>query len=359
MMYKKFIFLPNDGVLPDKIEIFNFPTPSNNTSKLQLSLFLHNQRLYQIQDYSFSKSCKYKEIENLASEKYHYNDNGEPIKSAFLINEADRSDGEIISSSVFQISTLYDLAFNLISVFYKESISNTEEEYVTRSFPDFKKLSKKMDNRFLTVRDMHDFLVDTHDTNWNLIPMILLEDALNRVAQCTEEGGDRYYKLTEETITAFLLDKVEKIVDNFPKSLPLSLEYPEDIQNCLKYIMACNLLISLIPFDAYKILLKSPKIEGFVQKYNEFKKNSIQASIDRAALTESAINVGIQKSSDIIKKKPVKVVKKNTLVNKKKVSVGKGAIDGFFKLQKKVDSQRVDKHLKNEEGKGEEEEDKL
>lgn len=335
MSYKKIIFLPNGDDLPDKIEIFKFPTPSNNTSKPQLNLFIHNEKLYQVQDYSFSKSGKYKEVENLASEKYHYNDNGEPIKSTFLINETDRSDGEIISSSLFQISTLYDLAFSLISVFYKESISNTEEEYVTRSFPESQKSIKKTDSRFLTVRDIHDTLVDTHDANWGLIPMSLLENALNRVAQCTEEGGDKYYKVTKETITEFLLVKVEKIVNNFPESLPLSSEYPEDIQNCLKYIMACNLLISLIPFDAYKILLKSHKMEEFVQKYNEFKKKNIQASIDRAALTESAINVGIQNNGGMNKKRPAKVVKKNTFNEKKKVSVGKGAIDGFFKLQKK------------------------
>lgn len=335
MSDKKFIFLPKDGVLPEEIKIFKFPSPSNNISKPSLNLFIYNEKVYQIQDYSFSKSCKYKEIENLASEKYHYNNDGEPIKSAFLINEADRSDGEIISSNLFQVSTLYDLAFSLISFFYKESISNTEEEYVTRKLPESQKSVKKVDNRFLTVRDIHDILIDTYNTNWSLIPMTLLENALTRVAQCTEEGGDKYYKITEETILNFLLIKVEKIVNNFPRSLPISSDYPEDIQNCLKYIMACNLLISLIPFAAYKGLLKSSKLEEYVQKYNEFKERNIQASIDRAALTENAINVGIQNNGSINKKKPIKVVKKNTSKNKKKISVGKGAIDGFFKLQKK------------------------
>ena len=91
----------------------------------------------------------------------------------------------------------------------------------------------------------------------------------------------------------------------------------------------------MVLFAAYKILLKSPTIKEYVQNSNKFKGKNIWASIDHATLTGNTINVGIQNNGSVNKKKPVKVVKKNTSKNKKKISVGKGAIDGFFKLQKK------------------------
>lgn len=331
---KKIVFFPKDQNTSDKIVIFPFPSPSNNVSKPSLYLFIYNDKIYQLQDYSFSKSCSYQETENLATEKYHYNNSGEPIKSAFLINEADRSEGQIISNNIFQVSTLYDLAFSLIAVFYKDSIAQSEEEYVAKGTLNNLKKVVKLDDRFLTARDVHDTLLDTNHSEWNMIPINLLEDGLAKVAQSTEEGGDIYFKINEETIMNYLLEKVEKIIRNFPKSLPIPLEFPEEIQKSLQYIMACNLLISLIPIDAYKKLIKLPKITECVGKYNEYNKVNAQTMLDRKALTDSAMKVGIESNGVIDKKKPSKVVKKTTVI-KKKVTVGKGAIDGFFKRQKK------------------------
>lgn len=330
---KKIVFLPKDENTSDKIEIFKFPSPSNNTAKDSLNLFIYNDKLYQLQDYSFSKSCQYQETENLATEKYHYNSNGEPIKSAFLINESDRSDGQIISTNIFQVSTLYDLAFSLIAVFYKESIAKSEEEYVAKETDNLKPTGK-LDDRFLTARDIHDTLVDTNNSEWNMIPIKLLEERMSKIAESTVEGGDKYFKINEAKIMEYLLAKAEKIVANFPKSLPISLEFPEEIRTSLKYIMACNLLISLIPMAAYKKLIKLPIIAESVQKYNEYNKVNKQAMLDRKALTENAMKVGLESNGVIDKKKPLKVVKKTTVV-KRKISVGQGAIDGFFKRQKK------------------------
>lgn len=327
----RIILLPQNGNSTDlKIELFTLPHPSNNESKTSLKLFTQNDKLYQIRNHQFSKSCQFKETENLANDQYHYTHDGSPLKSIFLVNEDDPSDGEIISNSALQISLFYDLAFSLIGVFYKDSKSASEEEYVKGKIDEGK--TGKLDDRFLTVRDYHDLLVDSHDPNWNMIPLSLLEDRLTPISELTEEAGDKYFKITEDAIVNHLLNKVEKIVENFPKSLPIPMDYPEDIQNCLKYIMACNLLISMIPIHAYKKLVKSSKIEEYTQKYKKYREENDSVIKERKLLTENAMSVGIQTNESFEKKR--KVTKK-TVVVKPKVSVGKGAIDGFFKRQKK------------------------
>ena len=119
--------------------------------------------------------------------------------------------------------------FNLIGFFFKDA-SEVEQEcdYIK---PLVKNETIKVDDKFLPLRDYHDLLVDTYDKQWMNISLKTLENALSEISEVIEEAGDKYYKITREKITNVLISRVQKIVENFPKSLPIPIDYPDEIKH--------------------------------------------------------------------------------------------------------------------------------
>ncbi|CCF58308.1 hypothetical protein KAFR_0E01540 [Kazachstania africana CBS 2517] len=343
----KELFLLPELKSESRLQLFTLPNPSNIKSKETLLLFQTTDSvsskdiIYRLQDHSFSKPCARKNSEELAKGTYHYTNESQPIKSMFLLNEDDRKDGYVLESSTFKHATIYDLTYSLIGFYFKNSVTEDEKDYIDC---DIKSEESSESDRYLTLRDYHDLLTDSHDKNWAFVSMESLETALVKICDTIEEAGDSYYKIRLHKIIGFLSSKVLKIVDNFPKSLNLPIDYPEDIKYCGKVVLACNLMISLIPKEAYRKLRQSSEntgstsedtdilenisISGCFDKYNKYKKEIAAQVAEKELLTQTAMNVGLGSKSG---KQAIKKGIRKVTVAKKKVAVGKGAIDGFFK----------------------------
>lgn len=341
---KSIIVLPSMiSSMDQPITVFTLPHPSNNESKERVQLIEPQEgQLYELKSHCFSRGCTFNAQSDLAEDRYHYTNDSQPLKSTLLTNELNRKDAYVMESGDFQFTAKYDITFNLIGFYYRESIVKDEGDF---DFDDLKVSNAPLqaEPRFLTVRDHHDLLVDAHDSQWCNVSSQTLSASLSKIAEPIEEGGDTYYKVTPEKITEYLASKVQRITLNFPKSLPLSAEYPADIIECAKIRMAVNLLISLIPKRAYINLLRySPEttsskisvdISNAYVKYDSYKESIICSSKDRELLVREAMTVGLPTDSG--KGRFVKKVIKKSITLKKQKSVGKGAIDGFFKPAKK------------------------
>ena len=119
------------------------------------------------------------------------------------------------------------LLLSLIGFYYRNSVSADEQDYSNSSDTgENQKSNSKTNEKFLTVRDYHDFLTDNHDKNWENISLSRLKSGLAKVSETIEEAGDVYYKITSAMITQFLLGKVSKIVETFLQ-VSLHLKMPQ------------------------------------------------------------------------------------------------------------------------------------
>lgn len=319
----------------DELTHYSLPHPSNNRSKERVSLIESPAgEIFQLKTHEFSKGCSYNTQSDLANEKYHYTADEEPLKSAFFINEADRCDGHVEESGKFRIAVKYDITFNLIGFYYRNSVSETEKEYQGKL--DTVGTTSPIQTNCFTVRDFQDFLIDNHDSEWSKVSTWALERALRKIAEPIEEAGDLYYKLTSDKITRCLAGKVSRMTLNLPKSIPLALDLPLDILECARIVMATNLLVSLIPKLAYSTLKEFvpanqdsdenlTNIKNSYYVYESYR-DSLKCSIaEKELLVNAAMTVGLPsgKTKTIVTKK---VTKKTVKVKKQT-----GAIDGFFK----------------------------
>lgn len=332
----------------DPLAVFTLPHPTNNESKGRVKLIqAPNGKIFQLKSHTFSKSCQYNDKADLAEDRYHYTGDGQPLKSIFLTNESDRNDGHVFESGDFQFTAAYDVAFNLIGFYYRESITRNENEYVKSPVAVLNSDVHSAEPKCFTARDYHDFLVDNHDKEWSKVSLDTLQNALSNVAELIDEAGEIYYKITPQRITSYLAGKVQKILQNFPKSLPIPTNLPEHVRVSFKTIMSANLLISLIPKLAYQELKStSPHSETALSDagiaevnipkafstYQTYEKSKSALDKEQEMQLRAAMTVGLSTSSVAPAKK---AVKKNT-VNAKKIKVisGKGSIDGFFRKAK-------------------------
>lgn len=335
--YHHLIFLPETCKDFENTEIFTLHNPTNILDKPRIKIFIHDDQVWQLKPHSFSKGSAYNSVEDTAKEKYFYTNEGKPVRSMLLFDEDESKGVTILPQSQYYISLKYDVTYNLIAMFYKkfqiDPIEDTEMDYV-RSINDKKVISFKLaDDKYQTLRDIHELLIDTMDTNWKLIPSSILETKLRNIAEEIEEGGDKYYKITEPLIQKYLFRKVDLIANDFPESIPIPVDYPEDIQKCNKYVFSCNLLISLLPKPCYQSLMRMDPMIGYYEKYMEYRKSLVEISEERKIVELNVMNIGIANGNGNGKNKVKKTVKKSA-VTKKIVAVGRGAIDGFFKMAK-------------------------
>lgn len=338
----RLILLPDGYEASKNINTFTLPPPSNITSKHRIELFEDiSGKLYEIRSFQFGKGPSYSHEEDLANDKYHYTKENHPIKSTFIVNTSNPSEGYVFKSSKIYFCSLHDITFSLIGFYYKNSVTADEQDYANSSDTnDNQSSNSKNHERFLTVRDYHDLLTDTHDKNWDRISLSCLKSGLTKVSETIEEGGDVYYKITPAMITKYLVGKVSRIVKNFPPSIPTLKNAPTEIEQCYKVVTATNLLISMIPRAAYHNLVTfSPTMASscinldikasFIDLENYETTNESQ-NAEKELLMKSAMNVGLSSNGSI--SLSVKKVTKKVIQSKRpKVAIGKGAIDGFFK----------------------------
>ncbi|EDO16363.1 hypothetical protein Kpol_1051p11 [Vanderwaltozyma polyspora DSM 70294] len=337
---KDIIIIPSEVVaLGEQLKVFTLPSPSNNSSKGRVELFqVSNNLVYQIKNHSFSKGSKINNNDDMANDVYHYTRDNETLKSVILTNEQDRSEAYLRENGSFKFALKYDIVYNLIGFYYSESITESEKEYSNQVSSQSGKEQGKND-RFLTLRDYHDLLVDSNDSQWANISLEVLKIALEKISNTVEEAEDIYYKIDDNKILEFLAKIVSKIASNLPKSIPplLPNSAPEDIQNSMKIVLATNILISLVPKKAYLELIKfkgtdnTISIDTEVKKFNDYLESNELSIEEKKLLMQAAISVGMNNDSSSDGKDKNKTIKKPIVPKKPRVAVGRGAIDGFFK----------------------------
>ncbi|CAI4057067.1 hypothetical protein SUVZ_02G3920 [Saccharomyces uvarum] len=338
---ERLIVLPDECDASKIINTFTLPPCSNIESKPLIELFENTDgRLYQVKSFQFGKGPSYSHNEDLANDKYHYTKEDHPIKSTFIVNNSNSADGCILKSSKLYFCTLHDVVFSLIGFHYRTSVAEDEQDYVKPSDTGETQAANRKDHeRFLSIRDYHDLLMDNHSKNWNHISLRCLESGLTKICETIEEAGEIYYKITPALITRYLVGKVLKIIENFPPSFPILKHAPEELVQCYKVVMATNLLVSLIPKAAYRNLIEfSPstmdsnfnlEIKASFTNLENYQTTEELKNAEKELLMKSAMNVGIGTNGGAVSVK--KVAKKVVLRKKPRAAIGKGAIDGFFK----------------------------
>lgn len=324
-----------------KYQTFSLPNPSRIKDKSNIRLLIDNDQVYQFHDYGFKS--KYLMDSNATGPRKITGEVGEETaRSVFLVNEMNRKDGIVLQDASFEMLTKYDIVFNLISFYcQKDEWMEHESDYVKKSVEYSKKAGK---DKFLSVRDYQDLLIDCDSDGWSQIPLSLLESKLQEISEVVEEGDIKYYKISMSEITKFLINfKILPIIKRFPESIKIPYQYPDDIKQYLKVIKSCQLIISLIPKRVYDALINDANskislgsestVEISVKEcftaVAAYKKQTSVSDKEKKLLAENAMQIGLGNGSNAYKEKG-KVIKK-PLPTKKIVAVGRGAIDGFFK----------------------------
>ncbi|KAL3231189.1 Ribonuclease H2 subunit B [Nakaseomyces bracarensis] len=326
-------FLPNGVQLFGDSQLFSLQNPSNIKSKGRVTLLIESKEIYQVSNYKFGQGRKYERTKDEINDRYHYDEQGKPLRSAIMVQEDDKTKYEVLPTSTLKLLTKYDLGYNLISYKFKESQAINEKEYVKDSGNN---ALVKDDNKYLTLRDYADYLVDTCDKNWEHVPMDILATSLSKISETIEEAGDTYYKITIESVLKYLSGKVINLVQNFPNSLKTPSGLDDRMQLCFKIFMSVNILISLIPKFVYqKLRSYEQELEGLgisietaFEGYQTFTEQMYNSKAEEALLLESATTVGLGGEEPV---KNFKKAKPKTTAKKPKVAFGRGAIDGFFK----------------------------
>lgn len=325
---RRVLVLPKN-VKDGEIRVFQLPHSSNNASKANVKLYVFDGQVYQIRRQTFSRGCEYNRARDAANEKYRYTSDSKPVKSGILTNEAKKQDGWLLENGTFEFSTKYDLGFSLCGVLYSKTRTQDENDYHQSSPQD---TTPELEDRFLMIRDFHNMLIDSNEA-WSSIPSAILQSSLEKLSDSIVEGGDTYHKLTAAKVTEWLADKVVKITNAFPQSIPLPKNLPDDILEQAKIVYACNLLISLIPKPAYQSLVKYSSstldIAKAFSNYKAYMESIAAKEKEQELLINAAMKVGMGNGST--KSKPMA---KKPAVVKKVTKISKGAIDGFFKKKK-------------------------
>lgn len=349
LLYPKDIDLSLEG----KYRIIQLSNPSLIEGKEPIQILIPEETNSGIKTYYFdryvfrskylvdaSRTAKNKKIDGSKSEEMN-----KSARSIFIINENDREDGIILNQDYLKLLLPYDITYSLISAYIKElkePMSRKEADYLKETKP----INDKKEQKFLTVRDYRDKLIEMDSIEWNHVPISLINEKLSMVSESIIECEEQYYKITMEKIIKYLItERVIRIYQAFPKSVPIPTQWPADIQECMKIVRICQLLISIIPKRVYQSLCEEDTLKLEIKndtaslltikqcymKVNEYKMNTAVSDKEKKLLAETAMQVGLSSATTTAPSNGRIIKRVTTAPKKKRVQVGKGAIDGFFK----------------------------
>lgn len=363
--YQQILLLPEDfnaatstiTTPPVKTRTLSLYHPSLTSGKPSLQLLINNDKVYYFDQYTFRSKylvdASRSGPRRLVTSKDTSPQEVTSARSVFVFNSESRQDGLVLSQDTLKLLLTYDITYSLISAYCKaqrDSMTSNEKDYLTNTTPSsIQSKNTGESDTLLTIRDYQDMLIEQDSPEWNEIPTSIIESKLCSISEQITECDESYYKVTLLSILKHLINqKICKMYSSFPKSIPIPSQWPGDLQNCMKIIRCCQLLISLLPQRIYHALTQEDTITVITvsdesevltikkcfTKIEKYKESTAVSEQERKLLAQSAMQVGLSNGSTVndagnnkIKKPPI--TKKN--VTKKKVTVGKGAIDGFFK----------------------------
>lgn len=320
MTTKSLVFLPES--LTKKNEIITLNHPNYEENKSDITLLLSDgadndeQKVYWLQQNKFGKS---QEGLNLT------------LKSTFYFKTHELQKGGIINNDSIYFSTEYDLAFSLLSSFYRMN----KIEFILRD----------VESKFETLNDIHMGLFENNNSNWKYINQRLLKKSLMKFCLFIEEdlGEDTkevFFKTTEAELLNFFQIKIAKTAKNFPQRLLQKIYsmYPalsiqnEKILEQAKYFYSFQLMASLIPFKVYDYVnsqFRTSLYPDFISYIEVDYKKTVEKNEQEELLLESvkSLNQGMQSNGPHVNASAKKKVKS------KAVPKSKG-LDSFFKVKK-------------------------
>ncbi|SMN20822.1 similar to Saccharomyces cerevisiae YDR279W RNH202 Ribonuclease H2 subunit, required for RNase H2 activity [Maudiozyma saulgeensis] len=327
--------------------------PSLTSGKPSLELLIHEDKIYHFDQYTFRSKylvdANHTGPRRIVTARDTSSQEVTSARSVFVINSNSREDGLILSRDTLKLLLVYDITYSLIAAYCKaqnDPMTSKEKDYLTTASPSSSSQSNNESDRFLTIRDYRDMLIEQDSSEWNHIPMSIIENKLCLISEQITECDELYYKTTLISIVRYLItEKICKMYSSFPESIPIPSQWPTDIQKSMKIVRCCQLLISLLPRRIYEALTQEDTIvvltidddklsvKKCFTKVEKYRDSTAVSEQERKLLAQSAMQVGLSNGSAVKKtgnkiKKP-SITKKS--VTKKKVTVGKGAIDGFFK----------------------------
>ncbi|RLV90159.1 hypothetical protein JA1_004757 [Spathaspora sp. JA1] len=298
----KVILLP-ETASPTEFKLIQLPI-SNNLNQTKSYLYEPiSTTIYELNQIRSIESAKLK--------------SGDAVKS-FII-ESGNSDGAIIQSPRTIISSKFNLCYLLISSLY----------------------GQKNDTRFITIDDFMDRLTWSQN-----LPESVLISALEKVCEELNNDDVTFYKFSIEKSLLFINEKILALVDfiaNQPNSIidkikaeltdptnTTTEEIPQDILNQLILQYAIDYVCSTYIEDSN---FKQDLINKFEYKFDQVEKYlvEIREKQKSLALVEANMNEVINSTIKNRNKEKEQVKKSTKKIQVKKVAVGKGALDGFFK----------------------------
>lgn len=247
---------------------------------------------------------------------------GMSVKSYIFENEIQ---GQVISNPNLIASSKYNLIYWLIQITYSNR--------------------SKYSSRFITFDDFIDKLSSEYAIVSSLTKII--EEKMPEIFEVINEGGEVFYKLSINKIFQKLNDKVNKLFETLKKNESFSIttkikqDLYSDVNNTEIPISILNLSIlkysidlifeSYLNKDIKQDFIKAHKInfielDNYCKELKEKKKSLevIESNMNSIVQTTTKANNNRNSAKTVTKKKTTKK-------EVKKVAVGKGALDGFFK----------------------------
>ncbi|KAG7887538.1 hypothetical protein KL936_004235 [Ogataea polymorpha] len=160
-----------------------------------------------------------------------------------------------------------------------------------------------------------------------------LQKPLLQICESVDENDETFYKPSMQKIIGYLSSKVDHLAQNLPSALVASakkklslpgFEPTEEVLQVSKKQLAIELISSYVDakyLDDLKKLYSTEILDSYMVEYR--RKEQLTALAEENINTLNVMNAANPKKRKVEKK----VVRKEV----KKVAVGKGALDGFFK----------------------------
>ncbi|KAK6457285.1 ribonuclease H2, subunit B [Scheffersomyces xylosifermentans] len=252
--------------------------------------------------------------------------NGDPVKS--FIFEASGEEGAVIQSGKVLVANKFDITWLLISIFYSKD---------------------QFTKNFITVEDVMDKLAAIFSQNDKWVHTLsdqCYSESLVKICESIVENREMFYKFSIEKTFEFVKNKVEllrefiakgenSIITNIKGKLTDKTAAIQDIPETILALMILRYSVDFV-CDSYvgskfkKEFLTYTKYD-FTELDNYL--TELQDKQKNLQVVEANMNAVAQSSAQTSSKKKKEDSKKKTTLKKvvKKVAVGKGALDGFFK----------------------------
>ncbi|ODV82309.1 uncharacterized protein CANTADRAFT_4320 [Suhomyces tanzawaensis NRRL Y-17324] len=297
-------------VLPSPGSYQVIEVPSSRDLSQKKSMLIQNGQLMEIN-----------EIKGTPKSSMPKLNNGGAVKS--LLFEGANADipGFVLQSPLMLVGTPFNIVYLMISIMYHN------QDVFTK--------------RFITLEDVIDQLGQIHSGEW--VTAISNEQyvaSLAKVCEMIDENGEQFYKFSLEKAVQFIKSKVEALKAHFDaKKEELSLyntfkqqvldptndsPIPSEVIDQLTLKSSINFVCDSYLTGEFKARISEghnfDEVENWIAKVENNKKSLevVEESLKEVVKTTTKAN-RVQKKAKVTKK----VVKK--------VAVGKGALDGFFK----------------------------